>query len=1440
MSDQKNKEELEQKENLNQKNQEFNKTQEELFSTIAEWVKEYYEKNKDSLWNMSLQDIFLSYISSQDKKEIIEQIKQRLWRDITFDDIKNLYLQSNYTLEQSLTKDVFKTFKRKNAIKSVINSFDKKIKDKLVKFWITENFDLKQFLPENISNYGQINSVFENIRKYFINFLSKVSKEQKLELKNIKITNEEILNQLIIDKVLTQQESKYLKKEIDDESKFTQEQIDEVFDIQNTLFNANIVNTAELISEKVSLAEQDFLKIWKLPILWDIIWKYNIIEWNDLDNIWNNYIKSNLTSDDVLKIKNCEWDESCEKKIKKQIIEKWLKDKNNFLSWVKEKESDYKEEGLSDMLLKILNKEKLAEDEVIKLFSLFWLKDKYIEHIVNLIVRTYKLDEIQKENYKKILNQFLDPWVNEIDLNWKKIKIDKQVFFPEDIDFEWLFEISPEIIFTIKGDDVDFMSNLSWLDKYFTEIFYQDNTWVKKTEKVSWWTKTKIEYKDENWNEKVIEWYILDWVNEWEFEVYDVPYWNWESKLLWTIYKNYTITNIEQVWDKQLVLNSNVDLKDIVLSFVWVVAENNVKEYNKEKIKKIFEDTKSNKTEEHIETTEERIENFNKEFWKLEWDVNTKFEVWTVLEIKWVNLWYPGFINNWYYGEIINIDEQKWTYILKLDWWALPLEGWSEEIEVPIDAKILKKLKFANSWNVFKFKKVENLDSFWNSLKNIDLKSDYQWLEKWLSLWKYNIEVKNWKLINKENDEEIKFIWNDKNSWKIWWKWNDHFDVYWIEVKNDWILLTHPFDNNFSKKVDFNTFMMIFMQNKLSPWTEKEFWTIQQNAQVKPWTWSKLRWFALADILLSSKQVFENIKYYFKEDDELRAAEMYEKMASKLPNWWILGDVKMEAAWEKHSKIFKRIENAKARLDRAGEWKWPNHGKDAANIIEREIFKKVENWKKLWYRQQLKAAWYLLYAIEKWPSPYFRALAKYEWKWYWIKALLWESHYQKRQLIRTKQEEALKKDPTNAKLKQDLVYSEMFYLKDADGLWDKYSNRFWPSVEGGTINLYQNLKVDEVYEWESTKANYYTIYDGLKSYISNNRPPNALWWLKAITEVIDSQDKYVDYYKIISSFIFTGYLYNNFNEWFWNQFNKICRTYWVPIWLFATDKYWLNKVLTIFDYVVKKKQIKPWWKDTFTEYLYWKKNADDVDVLSLETKQTRDTIFSKLEDFWKEYWNEVVSVLDYSDTTLINYSTDKEISDNQKWVLWEYFDKVNDNIIEKFAFDNNLFKSSYAPYYQEWIFNIPAWTFSEIALNLDEWDFESDIAWVAQWMWSWVVQKLDWIGDLIVDDENDTNTVYSFVLKKYINWMWRLYKWDWELSLINALFKWDKDLLDKTIVQEARNTYWYNGNLPIEMVEWLNKFVEVLSKRPKNIRKILNNVFWENKVERAITTIIEN
>ena len=1371
-------------------------TQEQLFETISEWIQEFYEQNKERFTSLTAQDVFLSYIQENKENEFINKLQNLLWRELSFDDIKYLYLKSNYTLEQSITKDIFKKFKRKNVVKSIITKFDEKYNDLLSSLWYS--FDIKQFLPEIINSSEDIDNIFENIKDYLHNFYKNLSKEEKEKLKNIKITNEEILNQLIIDWILTEEESKILKKEIWDISSFSNNQLEEVYNIQSVLLNSNIVNSFETINSWFEQMNLDLEKTFKFPKLFSLLEEYRKVSSSNLEKIWEK-IKDNLTEKEKEELTNCNGDKNCIRMYKKFLIEEYLWDINNLISYIKEEEKNKNQIWLSSILKKLINNQWLTESETKLLFS--FMKKEFIENNVEKIARLYSLTEEQKNDYKTIFEQLFDENKNTLNIYGNIVNIEKNIVFPTINDVDDLENIMPNIIFTIFWDKVEQLSNVSWLKKYFVEI---------DSKKITTFTKVNITWKDG----VSTSWYIQETENG-EIEIYSSPYiLNNEvnPEPIKTIKKE-DIDNIEKLEEDRLILNANTDLKDLCLWFVSVIAPEKVYEYNTENIKNLLKETEQNKSTEQNEKPEEALKEFKKEFSYLEWDSNTEFKKWAILWFKWINLWYPSISHNYYYYQIIDIDEENLTFTLKVWWGIVPFsQDVEKEIVLPIDAKLLKKIKYNNNGNLFKYEKYDSLEKFWENIKNINLKSDYQWMEKWLSLWQNNIEVKNGKFVNREKNEEIKYIWKEENG---------KFDVYKIETLDNKVVLTHPYDTSFKKELDYNTFLMMISSNQLSPWSETEFKTIEKDVNFKPsskdWFW---KLFTVNDIILSSKQVMDNIKYYFKEDDELRAAEMFEKMASKLPNWWILWDVKMEAKWEKDSKIWKRIENAKSRLERAWEGKGKNHGKDAANIIEKEIFSKIKSGKPLWYRQQLKAAWYLLYAMDKWPWPYFRALAKYEGKWMWVKALLWDEHYEKYRLKVKKLEQALRKDPKNENLRYELVTAEMFYIKDEDDASRKYSNNFWATLEWNTINLYSNSKVQSVKEWEETKWNYTLVYGALKSYITNNRAPNVIWALKSMSERVWDYNEYVDYYKAISMIIMSWYAYNDFWTPLKESFDKICKTYWVPVWLFWSDYYGLNKMLKVYDYIVKKKGIKPWWKDTFTEYLYWVKNPDNVDVLSLKTQDQRKNIIKKMESFWKENWEEIVVSLDYTDDVLLKYENDKKVEATEKEVLWEYFDKVNDNITENFAFDSDLFKTSYAPYYQNGIFNIPAWTFSKIALNIDDWDFDSSIKWVAQWMWVWVISKLSKFETEI--EEN--SEMYKFVLRKYINWMWRFYKWEEKENFKKALISKDKNLLKKSIIDLNRNTRGSDGQLPIEMVEWLEKFVEVFMKWTKDLENVVNDI----------------
>ena len=1363
-----------------------NETAEELLSTIAENIFGYYQNNKETLKWKSLEEIFFAYVEND--KQIIEQVESKLWKELSFDDIKHLYLQAHYTLEESLTKDIFKHFNQKNAVKSVIKVFQKEINNK----WFDIHFD--DFLENNITSDEDIDELFKNIRNYLHNKLKNLSEKEKNEIKNIKITNEDIVNQLIDDSII--KNASYLEKNIEELKSQTDEEMQDILNIQNILLNANIINNINEIEKWFDEFKQDLDKITWFWTFSKILEKYKITEYTEVVGI---------------------------------ALEQ---DINLYLDYIKNHEEENNEKWLAQILKKTINNEVLTDDEKVFVINLF--KQDYIENISKIVSKSFKLTKEQEEIYKNILEQLLDPSKNSLGLpNNININIKKNVKLPETKNINELFDMEPTITFDITWNDVNYFRNV--FPNYFKKI---------GNEYYSIFSKVKI--KDKDWNTNT--WYIQESINSNEIEIYENNPINNSLEPIKTINTD-DIQDIELQEENKLKLDSRSDLRKLSLWMVSYFPELK-KDYNYYKLKESLDETKEktdnqdNETDNIDENTDYEInpEKFKKEWSHLEWNEDTEFKIGSIIQIKWKALDYPWITSNWFYGKIIDINENTWYFKIKLNGgWLLNFDKEWEELQIPMIAKWITKMKFEYWWNIFKFNKIDNIQDFWKNLKNIHLKSDFQWLQQWLSLWANNIEVKDNKLVRKNEKweyEEIKYIWNISNkninnlsevrSDKAI---NEKFNVWEIDVQKDYVILKYPYDKTFSRKLDLNTFLILIMQNKLEPWTEKNFITAKENVSYNPQSnENKLRFFSFNNIILSFKQLKESFSYYFKEDDELRAAEMYAKMAWSLPDFWFFSDIKMETGWEKESKIWRIIENAKSRLERTWEWKGKNHGKVAANIVKKEIFEKVKQWKKLSYRTRLKAAWYLIYALEQWPWPYFRALADYEGQWYWVKALLGEDHY-KRWNSRTKQlQEQLKKDPWNEAIRDQLIKSEIFYIKDLDECASMYTTNFWATIEWLTINsVYSWWKVQEVYEWESTKWNYFMIRDWLKSYILNNRPSNSLWALKAISERVDSYDTYIDYYKLISSFIFTWYLFNNYNIWFREQFDKICRTYWIPIWLFAKELHGINKVLKIFDYIVKKKNIKPWGKDSFTEFLYGIKNPDSIDVFSINSKGQRANIMKKLEEFWTLHWESIVSSLDDTDMTLLKWTSDNTINEQDKEPITEYFNKVNDNITEDFTFNDDLAKTAYAPYYQNWIFNVPAWPFQHIALDLDSWRFHWKNKSIAEWVWKWIEIKLEWIQDVMDNDE-----VYEFLIKKFINWFGRFYIWEKETELIKTLKSWDSEELNNIIIDFNKHNYWDEWKIPPippEMETWLKQFAKCFQKRPRNIDKVLSNVFGKDKIK---------
>ena len=1189
--------------------------------------------------------------------------------------------------------------------------------------------------------------------------------------------------------------------------------LEKITKVQNALFDANIVNTIEEIKQWFEKLNLSILELFNWTSVGKFLEKLNInysIWWID-ENIWN-ALGENIQNE----LKECIWKQNASFCIKEALLKNSqdLTVKKFFVALL-EKNLPSNHKPLLNIFKKIFftnNEESgeiyLTDEEKKYIFEVFFndYKENFIKFLKNLWCANEKLEET--------INNLFDFSKNTLTLpNWKELKVEKNIYIPSNIKgINELFDLIPQIELKLEGKKLFYL-------KYVFPEYFEEIKWKTITKD----TKYTITLK--NWEK--IEGYIAKAVNkeynlncESPIEIYSEKWADLSGSNPVNVVCEDEIDNINTVNNEVLELQWNNYVAKLILNFDKILQ---VEDFS-EKIWEENDDKNWEKDETQSESFTNQVDNeknnldkyerFEKEWNKLEWDKNVLFEKWAILTIKWNVIKIPWIKKNWYNIEIVDVDKKNWIWKVKPFWWLLDIE-WGEKVyELPIDAEKFKEFKYINDDAIFKYKKVDNVKDFYEYINNVNLDIDSSLYEKTLNKWKRKVQISGDKLVD-ENWNEIKYIWKVKfsdinpneaiqNSSSI----NEFFDGFKVEIENWQVKISYPY-GWFSRTVDYNAFLMILMDNQLEPWTESEFKTIETNYTVVP-QWKPNKFFfrySIWNIIFSFKEIMNAAKAYFKDEDDFRAAEMLAWMSKLIPEFIpFVWDIALEANAEIDAKIWKKINSAKDRLQRADKW-W-NHAKVAAKIIEKEIFKPVLEWKKLSYKKQLRAAGYLLYALEKWPGEYFRALANYAGKWFWVKALFWETHYQKWKKINDEMIRQLKADPSNETLRNNLVFSEIFYMKDIPESITIYSSNFAPTIEWNKIDLYSGSKVQNVYEWEAKKANYYVIYNWWKSYILNNRPPNSLWALKAITERVEEEDHYVDYYKVHLLMNLTWYVYNDYNTGLKENYDKICRTYAIPIGLYASSYDGLWKTLTILDYIVKTKWIKPWWKETLTEYLYWVKDPFSISPLDIKLKSQRSKIMSKMEKFWEEYWEDIVKVLDYRDPLLLK---NINLSEKEKEVLEEYFNqKVNDPISEDFAVDKDLFKTGYAPYYTKWIFNLSKKWFTEVAGVVDG-EFKSGSIWKNVWK---SIKANLW---KITQEVDEHPKFFDFVFSKYKLWLDEPYKNpENNIKLLTALLIQDESLLNNAIIDLIKDKYgnFYNQDIPEEMQAWLEAFIKLFQSTP--------------------------
>ena len=1412
-------------------------TKDQLMETLAEDFLEYVKSNVEKCKWQSLVNIFLEYLEQADKekKDILSVLEKKLWRKITFDDIKYFYLKTGYTLFEEATRKIFKKLKRKEVAKAILEKFLDKFEKQGLD--ISEVRDLLN--SREIKTEEDLEKLFRAVADSIFDKIKTLPAEEKQKFLNLKVRNDEIISFLKKKWLLTDEEYKFLKGEITELSDTIKS---ELLNLESVLLNANVLNEVEHINDEFDKLNIQIDKIFDFWKLWQILSPY--LRWK-LDLRFTSEQWDRLPDNIKDELNNCRkfWPEETRKKCYEDVLFKYQSDPTIKEYIFKALEKNIFDPVLVSLVKKIVDNDfsKITTEEKEYIFDL--LKHEYIDNFLNIISK-FGYD---KKVVKPIIDSIFDLSKDKLSLpNGKDIRLNKNISLEGNVSrLSELFDLVPVLELDLIGDEVDYFSDT------FPEYFVKINDKI-----IPVFTKVKITTKDGS----IFEWYVCETVDEdgkknvsiFNSNCLDA---SWEP--LKTLEEN-EIESIDLLEDKKLSLKSYEEIWKLLLDLTRreEISKRQENDFEEELDKIDFVDNNDdswnvgeNKSKIEKAMLMEQIQDFKKEWEKLEWDKNLEFGPGAVFTVRGDTINYSGLNWNWYHAEITQVNEEKGTFKIKLFGGILELEGAWNEYEIPMKPDILKQLRWEFNDYFYKFKKVNDLKTFVEYIKSLDITDDMKIFNRVLPVWKKLNLTGNW-LVNEEW-QPIRYIWRIKNT-----KLNPNedieqadsidqfFDVFKVEFLEDGnVLLTHPYDKTFNKKVDYNTFLAIIADNDLEPWTEQEFRRTELNytstAKAGPNKWVVR--YSLAHFVFAFKEIGNAIKNHFKEEDDFRGAEAFAALVrwfnstSKIPVlgtvfWWIntflgLDELWVEAQWELEARIWKRITAAKSRLERAD--KWGNHAKVAAKIIKNEIFSEVLAGKKLSYKKKLKAAGYLLYALEKWPSEYFRALADYAGQGLWIKALLWEWHYQKWNLINQELINQLKKDPTNEEIRNKVVFSEIFYMKDVPELTDLYSSNFGSAIEWAKINVYSISKAKEVYEWEATKGNYYVIYDGLKSYLLNDRPANFLGSLWAITERVEDYRNYVDYYKVHLMTILSGFFYNTLWTTYKEEYEKVCRSYGIPIGLFAADYYGNQKILRIMDFIVKNKWIKPDWKNqSFTEYLFWKKDPSQIDILSLSTKKSWSSVVEKMEKFWSEYGDDVVRVLDFRDISLLKSDLiEKEDADTQSAIKDYFNNKVNDNIDEPFAFKADLFKTWYSPLYREWVFNLPKIAFNKIALNIQGGDYSSDIKWIAKKMWRSISSRLDQMKE-----EADKKETYYFVLKKYLLWLGSMYEdKNVKLSFFAGLLTKKENLLEEFMLKLAEDKFghYYTKELPQTFIDGINsfKYFFLSGPSPEEIYSILKD-FW--------------
>jgi len=639
--------------------------------------------------------------------------------------------------------------------------------------------------------------------------------------------------------------------------------------------------------------------------------------------------------------------------------------------------------------------------------------------------------------------------------------------------------------------------------------------------------------------------------------------------------------------------------------------------------------------------------------------------------------------NAWMQMEIINVDENKWTFKVKIHGGELHLgkADWAVK-EMPINTASIDSIEKAFGSKIYKLPDISHVsfDQQMNTLTSWSFGGDF----------------------SKEDVE--KYFWSVKLDWSkfAFTLWNyvgkevTHFGVYQpkaigesldseggknilYKVKpnaNGTITVSgDSMDSNYAKNypardMDYTTFILFIKEKWLQPKCAEQIKAIDVQAKEDQEVPTTVRGFSINNVISFFKNGANKIKDSVKKYDEERADDLTDILTSqgKLWSniWWLLSpfsristafeSMGADAYLERDTRIWKKVEK------RTKIYEDFDYSRLYTDVIMPMLTWKVK------IVPHYKIAAILLVHLKKWKWPYAKTLPIADGM--WIGKILGSDH-QKRYLdIREKKIRDLEQ---NAHLypiqwadniKDELVQLEMRYIvhvMDGRQMWlgdevkwqfqDKYSKKFCDDLETAYTWFYDHKTVEEWYtkaqdaNFEFARVEYFRLLA--------DRPQQALPFLKTMAMKAINDTQWQVFETSVLAGVLSGVFINMTYSTTQSYIQKICRTRWFIPWIFAKDikqQYKTQRLLDLFSGGEFSKETKYNPASLSLRDNTWSKSFIENFVTRIEKWSNRN----KLSKFLELTWANV------DGKTLLDLHSDPQTSAPDKLLLEEYINKTNE------------------------------------------------------------------------------------------------------------------------------------------------------------------------------------